>query len=494
MLDQKKVNMNELVSYLILLGFTIILTIQNIGSPISHRYPYSDYSIYQYLGKVMNEGQMVYRDVFEHKGPFFVILNAIGYKLNAYHGMWLMELPLTFLSMVLAYKIACNELSKKMALIAVIISMSGISAWGYWIGNTPESMALIFYFVPMYYFIQYFYKKDLRRIEIVIVGCSFSFAILMKPTFAIIYIGLVLGIIIDCIFTKNNKLLGKCILWFSVPCIVIITITVLWLYFNNALYDCYEQYFVFNMEYSKLESDLGMAIAAGRFLSMPISVMTLGCISVIWYWWAFYSEVQKKIAVYTVITLLLTFYISALPGRSYQQYTLLFYPMIITLVSLALSNLNIRKGFHSGSVLIILLLLTYWVAIPNFRMVLENARVYTSEIKEQTNLVDYINSTYLGDYEISVVTPDDAWVYLYTGHNSATRFSFSQAQMIRRRIMPQFFDEYVEEINNNKPRLIIATINNNLFEQEIKDRIDTEYFEVYTDSKYIIYELSNYET
>lgn len=49
--------------------------------PISmlNYYPYGDATIFEYFGYAMSKGDILYIDIFDHKGPIIFFINYLGY-------------------------------------------------------------------------------------------------------------------------------------------------------------------------------------------------------------------------------------------------------------------------------------------------------------------------------------------------------------------------------------------------------------------------------
>ena len=51
----------------------------------------------------------------------------------------------------------------KESFFVTTVVLSGVSAWGYWIGNTPETFILFFLMMTMYFFMQYVERQKLTN-------------------------------------------------------------------------------------------------------------------------------------------------------------------------------------------------------------------------------------------------------------------------------------------------------------------------------------------
>ena len=63
----------------------------------------TDSSVYKYIGWMMAEGHVPYRDFFEHKGFLLYFFNYIGVALSYNYGVWFVELVLLFIALTFIY-------------------------------------------------------------------------------------------------------------------------------------------------------------------------------------------------------------------------------------------------------------------------------------------------------------------------------------------------------------------------------------------------------
>ena len=77
---------------LLLCGMALLLGIQN---PLLYGMaPGFDASLFAAMGKMWADGDVLYRDMLDIKGPVIFLLDAIGYKLGGFPGMALLETAL----------------------------------------------------------------------------------------------------------------------------------------------------------------------------------------------------------------------------------------------------------------------------------------------------------------------------------------------------------------------------------------------------------------
>ncbi len=480
-------------NWILLPGFiclTLLLTLQSVNSPISKNYAYSDYSVYQYVARVMSEGGMPYRDTFDHKGPVFYLVNWLGYWIHPEYGMWILDFLLMFGTVVYAYKISNKVLNKKESFFVTTVVLSGVSAWGYWIGNTPETFILFFLMMTMYFFMQYAECQKLTNKQILSVGFSSALALLSKPTFLAMFFILVIRVLYETIKRKDFAFLKRCLWMFSVPFFGVTALVIVWLVINGAFAECINQYVIFNMKYQSA-SKKDILYTAYKFLERPTTLLGLFCVWINFMRWNEYTDKVKRLLIGTYAAWSLVFYVSVMPGRWFQQYTVMYYPMILIVVLFALKDIDkwFKEDGHKKIIAaIILIMLAVNVLLPNTKEIVANIRNYTKAVKTKTEVIDYFNNN-PGEYEIAVVSPDDNWVYLQTGHASATKYSYAQADLIYEKVESDFIEEYSAAIHENHPEFIVESAISKLYSNKIYGNIRLKYVEVFRNNDYIVYEL-----
>lgn len=480
------------VNWILLICFiclTFLMTVQSVNSPISSNYAYSDYSVYQYVAQVMRGGGMPYRDTFDNKGPVFYLVNELGSILHPRYGMWAIDFLLMFGTVVYAYKTANKVLNKKWSFLTVAVVLSGISAWGYWIGDTPESCILFFLMAVMHFFAEYIDCQSLTDKQILTVGFCAAVALLVKPTCLVMFLVFAVEILYGTVKRRDFQFLKRCLVFFSIPFFGITALIVAWLAVNGAFWECVNQYIVFNINHIFAAGNSVKAVFYS-FLGRPATLLGLFCVWISFMRWKEYTEKEKHLLASVYVVWMLVFCISIMPGRAYQQYTVIYYPMILVSVAFALKDIgklwreNVNKRVM-GTVLIALV--GGNVLLSNAKETAVNIRNFTAEHQEKGEVVAYLKSI-PGEYRVSVVSPDDNWIYLQTGRFSATKYSYTPADLIYGNDKTDFIREYASEINEKQPRFIVEQSRNRLYSDQISGNIQLEYREVFRNEQYIVYE------
>jgi len=104
-----------------------------------------DANIYLTVGKGMTQGQVVYRDLYDHKGPLLYALHALCalVSFDSFLGVYLMEVLLAACFLFFGYKAMRVYASKESALLLLpVLAWSVYAAWSFCEGDSAEEMCM----------------------------------------------------------------------------------------------------------------------------------------------------------------------------------------------------------------------------------------------------------------------------------------------------------------------------------------------------------------
>ncbi len=247
-----------LILFCAFLGFVCI----SINSMNSFLYKFTDNNdvhCFVTTARCMLRGDVLYRDVYEHKGPILYFLYMLGLQIDSrsFMGIALVEVILFSIYIYFMYKITELFVEKKVFRYILITCAAWISCSdkAFDGGGQCEELALPFLCITMYLVLKYFnqeYPKKIKAPSVIIIGSCFAIVFWMKYTLTGLYLGLVVLILVYQIKDKMFRnlwlyivefLLGACI--GSLPVIIYFAI-------NGAFDSLFDVYFYKLMfQYSK---------------------------------------------------------------------------------------------------------------------------------------------------------------------------------------------------------------------------------------------------
>lgn len=231
---------------LILFSSFVLIGLFSMASPI---YPFNDMAdlnTWLAQGKMLAQGQILYKDVYEPKGPLQLIPFVIaGYFKNSLFVFYVLESLLFFTYGFFIYKIA--KLYCKKPLTAILLSMF-ITATSITFLNTgtTEELTLFVYPASLYIFFERIEEEEyLNNRDCFIVGVLQSLLLWSKFTLCIFSLGL-------CFFMiywhlKGHEDIKGQILWFFMGLLSVTITVLLYFTFTSALYDLFRVYFYNNI-------------------------------------------------------------------------------------------------------------------------------------------------------------------------------------------------------------------------------------------------------
>ena len=102
------------------------------------RSPSFDASVFAVMGKMWAEGLVLYRDMVDIKGPMIFLINALGYAIGGFPGIWLLEWGLLALGLLaVARTLVLLGADLAVRWIAILGTLA-IYACRYYYGNMTE--------------------------------------------------------------------------------------------------------------------------------------------------------------------------------------------------------------------------------------------------------------------------------------------------------------------------------------------------------------------
>ena len=222
------------------------------SSPLYPLNYWDDVNSYVTVSRAILAGKVLYKDIFDHKGPILHFMNVPFSMFNhqSYIGVYILEIIFCFCWLALALKIMSLFIRlDRMIFIAVLpLSMLTYSINAFHYGGSTEEYALPFLMLGLYIGLKVIREGRVPKLsEALLSGLAAGFLFWMKFTLTGFYIGFIFFVIYRCIKLKKPleilKLSGMFIAGFG-----IITLPVLsYFMLTGSMSSLYEAYFYFNV-------------------------------------------------------------------------------------------------------------------------------------------------------------------------------------------------------------------------------------------------------
>jgi hypothetical protein len=246
---------------IILVSFVISAVMLTICSKSSFLYPINDWvdaNIYFTIGKSIARGKVLYRDVFDHKGPLLYFLHSLAYLIShtTFLGVYFIEVIAFAFFLIAVYRILRLYTDKNAMLALPVIAALIVSSKSFCHGDSAEELCLPLLMWSLYEMLRYLKEGNghmsYRTIFLhgILAGCI----MLIKYTILGFHFAWILAVFLSCIIKKDWKRGIQSGLVFVGG--MIATMIPFFLYFglNHALKDWYTVYIYDNIfAYSNIE-------------------------------------------------------------------------------------------------------------------------------------------------------------------------------------------------------------------------------------------------
>ncbi|MBK9926799.1 MAG: glycosyltransferase family 39 protein [Anaerolineales bacterium] len=428
--------------------------------------PSRDSGVFLYIGWRILNGDIPYRDVWDHKPPLIYYIDALGLSLTpkSLWGVWTIEFIFIFLTILLIYKALNRELGIFPALTGTIILTSGLLSIINR-GNVTEEYALVFQALCIYLFIRA-REKNYPPIQMLWIGLCGGMAFYFKQTTIGVWITFVILLVLTRIKQKTipiSEFIYLMIGW-SLP-IVIFT---LYFYVNHALGDLWNQVFIYNFLYIKQRDGIRHLIATFikgfAFLKQGwvLYFALAGWLAGVFYLWIEKKDFLKgknALILFSVVDLPIELMFILVSSHSILHYYLAPLPVmallsgIVIYIILQIAGKFLPRGFIQNNImglgLLAIVILAQVPKAKGYREYMESL-VGTSRLP----IAEYI-VTHTDEKDKVLIIGAESVVNFLTQREAPTRYVYQYPLALTGN--QQMFEEYFNQIIENKPVLIIDT-------------------------------------
>ena len=419
-----------------------------------------DSSVFNYVGKVIRNGGMPYRDTFDHKGPLIYLIDALGQLIHEHLGIWFIELTVIFMIFILAYKIAkftgCNNTRALFVVLACMLSL----ALYFEGGNFVEEYACLFIMLQLYIFILFFYDREISAFHLIISGICFGAVCLLRINMVALWIVMCIGVVIKCIKDKKPQMLIRFIIWFLTGVCIIALPVIIWLIAGNAFKPFLEDYFSFNFLYSSYSENgnlINIIKATGIFILTPPVLLSILIL-------AFVGFKDRKLFDWLCLAaLFLSIIMSCMAGQNYLHYGMIFCPFVVYAFSLALTSehfLQLKIFKHKVKLLfgmVITLVLCIigltFAGFPVKALIDKVTGMYRTEYFSDSKAIADIVVANTDENDKIIVLCNNDIIYLLSDRMSSSKYSY---QIPILKIDPYKKQEFISDIEKFDTEIIVT--------------------------------------
>lgn len=199
----------------------------------------------------MKQGAVLYRDVWDHKGPVLFFIECLGLTLTPHSltGIWILEWAAILITLWFFYKTARLYVKNKAAAVsAALISIVPLARF-YQQGNCVEEWALPFMGASVYIFVRFFQTKVLKLWQVGVTGFCAMACFFLNGNLISVWAAFVPLTALYLMIKKRWKDLGLCAAAFLLGALAVFVPVFLYLTAGGAFGDFLNAYFGFNEGY-----------------------------------------------------------------------------------------------------------------------------------------------------------------------------------------------------------------------------------------------------
>lgn len=254
---KSKSRLREYIVILITTFLTMLICTES--SPLYPMNMWVDPNAYITMGKSMLNGLVLYRDVFDHKGPILHFIHAVAWKLtpDSFIGVWVFEIIACYCFLLLAYRTIELFIGREGLVLIPILAIIVYSSDAMYIGDSVEELCLPIIMYAVHVIVKAMKENTyIGRSQLFILGITSGIVLWMKYTLLGFYIGWAIIPIIYIVKSKAWKRLLNMVIYVGSG-VLLVTLGVLsYFIYNGALGSLFEVYFYRNM--TAYGSDVGV--------------------------------------------------------------------------------------------------------------------------------------------------------------------------------------------------------------------------------------------
>ena len=371
-------------------------------------YP-TDICVYMRCAGWIQDGLIMYRDMFDHKGPLVYLIYWF-FSFAGVYGVWLLDVAILYVVLILIYRMArLYEDEKESMLIALIMGC-------YWQApfideGSPEWLALPGCMYSMYVGIKHYRDKEYcSTLEIILFAASVAVCLCTKPNISAVLIPIALYFTIHLLRHWNWRVFLRYTAGVVVGLAVIAVPITLWLMSQQNTQELMEAYIRFNfIAYSPTL----LRRLLGFFYMTAICLPGIYCFVLITKYGHTRTWRYAFLCCLCLCSLIPTAYIK----NGYPHYLIPCIPMYALLFILAWPYIKARRKLYLFTVWFMIFVGVAFMGIRSY------LRLMPFEHKHTEQAAMYINHHISKDDHVAIVEPEDRtkWNALNPNYSFAYR-------------------------------------------------------------------------
>src|SRR3989338_109414 len=453
------------------LFFGIAIT---LSLPAFLKYPGTDQGVFLYTAERLLHGDLLYRDVWDHKGPVLYLFEILALLVgrSSYWGVGIISFFITFFLLLAHYTLLKKYVSRSVACLGTL----GVGCLlGYWLrgGNVPSFYALFLESFLLLLACNSFTKKTFFA-----AGVLQGLLFFIKPTF--VGMGTAILVYWAYLLRKDIPKLISAYGWSLAGFVSIAAPIVGYFFYHHSLGLFFDTYLIFNFSHATTSLDEAVdstsllarwvAFAHHIFLSPILLTSFLGWLGVVYVFLK--KRLLESIRPLTFLAIILfpieVFLSNFTLYKPFYHYqiTVILPILLIATIAIVASRITIphelikRYAFLPITIIAIIFLA---LGIPRIRT---HVQTIFSEQQPLREIVDYIKSNSNPDDSI-LVWGSKATLNFMSARKAPSRYSYmSPIFFIHHVHAKNMMLEFTEDVTEKRPKLIIYAMPGGMYSLE----------------------------
>lgn len=465
---------NKLISPLLLVAFLCALSFAALAgvTPSQQPVPSIDSSVFLYVGDSILEGQLPYRDVWDHKSPAIYYIDAAGLALagGSRWGVWLLEFVSLFIALVLLCLLMRRVAGRWPALIAVAAFVLGLQSVLHG-GNFTEEYALPLQLGSLLLFFDQLERP--ARWKLALIGVLAALCFLLRPN--LIGVSAVIAGYYAYLALRSRPSRAD-LFAILAGALAVIALVSVYFWSQASLAAMWDAMLRYNLAYTFLRQGTRLnSLGAGVLLLWPVLLLAaagwlVALVNILRHG-LLVPAGMRPFFVVLLVCLPLEMILTGLPGRDYQHYFMSWLPVAAVFAGFAvyalIASLHVRPLGAPAVYTVVLVVISLFVFIGASK----DAQTVIASAWAQRGLpqVDLSQTPYQPSLEyIYDNTAEDSYL-LFWGNNLAlhwitdrpapTRFIYQSPLGVPGYVSDALVQELLADLTANPPLIIDTTIN-----------------------------------
>lgn len=330
-------------------------------SECSFIYPlnlWDDSNCFFTVGKSVLSGKVLYRDLFEQKGPYLYFFHTLAALISkdSFIGVYFIEIILSSILLFYIYKILLLFTSKNVLFLLPILLALMYSSNNFQLGDSAEEFCLTFTIIPFYYSIKNI-KQNLNFSvkELIVTGICAGIVFFIKFSMVGFFVGFAIMPVVIYIQKKQFKEIFYAIIYILLGLVISCIPLIIYCLITHSFADFFEVY-IFNNIFVYSDENVKQTNILMKFISLVYNcceslfnhfrnnfiIFVFAALSVIYVFKSF--KLQEKLNYFFLYLMTVLFIFG--PGRNYRYYSLIL-DIFIIFSLIPINEWSQKKGLLS---------------------------------------------------------------------------------------------------------------------------------------------------